>query len=75
MRPFAKTLVEDHGTTVLRDRVFGLASTAFVFVVALSINTLWQQDVDVASAAREMVVSGQEVVLQVEQENLPNRDK
>jgi hypothetical protein len=75
MRPFAKTLVEDQGTTVLRDRVFGLASTAFVFVVALSTNTLWQQDVDVASAAREMVVSGQEVVLQVEQEKLPNRDE
>lgn len=75
VRPFAKTLVEDQGTTVLRDRVFGLASAAFVFVVALSTNTLWQQDVDIASAAREMVVSAQEVVLQVDQEELSNRDE
>ena len=75
VRPFAKTLVEDQGTTVLRDRVFGLASTAFVFVVALSTNTLWTQDIDVATAAREMVVSSQELVLQVDREELPNEDE
>ena len=75
VRPFARTLVEDPGTTVLRDRVFGLASAAFVFVVALSTNTLWNQDVEVASAAREMVISGQEVVNAVEREELSNEDQ
>lgn len=75
IRPFARTLVEDGGTTVLRDRVFALASTAFVFVVALSTNTLWTQDADIANAARSMVTSGQELAQTTERTELQNHDQ
>ena len=75
VRPFARTLIEDGGTTVLRDRVFGLASAAFVFIVALSTNTLWNQDVEIANAARSMVTSGQEVAQTADRESLPNKDE
>ncbi len=75
VRPFARSLIEDGGTTVLRDRVFGLASAAFVFIVALSTNTLWNQDVEIANAARSMVTSSQVLAQTAERTPVPNQDE